>query len=75
MSVTCLISVENESRNKKQIFKVNIEILGVSGYKRDFSVWTLSKVLVLKHSIHSINFAFSCFFLPFSFDCGVTVYR
>lgn len=73
MSVTCLISVENESKNKKQIFGVNIEIPGVSGYKRDFSVWTLSKVLVFKHSIHSTLFLLV--FFPFSFDCGVPFYR
>lgn len=72
MSVACLFTVENESGNKNQIFGVNIEIPGVSGYKRDFSVWTLSKVLVLKHSIHStLFFSFLLFFSPFSFDCRV----
>lgn len=66
MSVTCLISVENESRNQNQIFGVNIEIPGVSGYKRDFSVWTLSKVLVIKHS--TIPFFFlSLGLFPFFF--------
>lgn len=75
VSVTCLFSVENESRNKNQIFGVNIEIPGVSGYKRDFSVWTLSKVLVLKHSIHSTLYSSLLVFSPFSLDCRVPVYR
>lgn len=73
MSVSCLFSVENESRNQKQIFGVNIELPEVSGYKRDFSVWTLSKVLLLKHSIHSSLFSSLLFFS--SFDCRVPVYK
>lgn len=75
MTATCLFSVENESRNQKQIFGVNIEIPEVSGYKRDFSVWTLSKVLVLKHSIQSTLFSSLFVFSPFYFGCRMPVYR
>lgn len=58
MSVTCLFSVENESRNKNQIFGVNIEISGISGYKSDFSVQ--SPCVKTLHPFHS-------FFLSFGF--------